>query len=349
MSKPHDVATDTLAPGTGPLTSDVATATPSASEPSASEPPVSTPSASAPGLPSGRKHAVVYDLGYQRYRGRRLQASARWRPIMRNQIATAWKTWWRLKMPVAHAGVIAIVAAVVMYVSSNKVFATLISRGIGVTFADGILPFSMRFYCQAGFVFSLTVAASAIASDIQHGGFTFYFARPVRPIDYLFGKFMGLFACTAMIFVGGPLILAIERIALSDDVASAARLAPLLGKTLLAGIAGAALYAALPLGMSALAGTKRNAIALWAALYVLGGSTLAGLGMATHLPLGALDPPTALVSFTFELFDVQMRGRSAQVSLAWAALGMSASSLLALGVAYRKIAQARGAGIGGAP
>jgi len=304
-----------------------------------------TPTAPAP----TRSTAAIYDLGYKRYVGNRVAASARWRVIMRNQLSTAWKGWWRLKFPLGTALMISLVAGAVMYVSSNKLFNAIASKGMGLKFSDGIVPFSMTFFARAGFIFSLTVGASVIASDAQSGGFTFYFARPVRPIDYVLGKFAGLLLATSLIMMAGPLFLAAERLGLAETTSELIDLLPVLGKAAIAGLAGALLYAALPLGFSALANKRRTALALWAGAYLIAGSICSGIGLLTNTPLGALDPPTAITSLTFHLFDVEWKGRSAMVPMPYAIGAILMYVVIGLGLAWWRVNNSRSTGVGGAP
>ena len=37
----------------------------------------------------------IHDLGYKRYVGERRARDTRWTVIMRHQVSTGWKTWWR--------------------------------------------------------------------------------------------------------------------------------------------------------------------------------------------------------------------------------------------------------------
>jgi hypothetical protein len=293
--------------------------------------------------------ATVHDLGYKRYLGNRLAASGRWRVIMRNQISTAWKGWIRLKSPVGAAVIITVVAGAVMYVSSNKVFNMIASRGMGITFADGIVPFSMTLYTKVAFVFSLSISAAVVAGDAQGGAFTFYFARPVRPADYVAGKFAGLFICNLLLLTAGPMLLGIERLGLADDTSNILPLLPVVGKAAIAGIAGAALYSALPLGLSALANSRRSAIGMWAASYLIVASMMTGIGMKTGLPLGLLSPPNVITQLTFDLFDVQMRGRSDTIAWPVALAAIAVQVTLALGLTYWRVNKSRSSGVGGVP
>src|SRR3954452_23393136 len=132
---------------------------------------------------------AIHDLGYKRYAGVRRDAGTRWRVIMRHQIAMAWKTWWRFKAWLGMAVLISFIAGAVMYLFSNKVFHGMGRMGDAVLLIrDMALPGAIEWYCRAAFICSLTLGATVIAGDAQSGAFTFYFARSVRPRDYVIGK-----------------------------------------------------------------------------------------------------------------------------------------------------------------
>ena len=40
---------------------------------------------------------VIRDVGYERYAGSRRAPSTRWRVLARQQIASAWQTWWQYR------------------------------------------------------------------------------------------------------------------------------------------------------------------------------------------------------------------------------------------------------------
>ena len=142
---------------------------------------------------------AIHDLGYKRYAGTRQDAGTRWRVIMRHQVAMAWKTWWRFKAWLGMAVLISFIAGAVMYIFSNRMFHGMGRVGdVALTVRDVALPQSIAWYCRAAFITSLTLGATIIAGDVQSGAFTFYFARSVRPRDYVIGKLAGLGAIAAI-------------------------------------------------------------------------------------------------------------------------------------------------------
>src|SRR5205814_2645936 len=124
------------------------------------------------------------------------------------------------------------------------------------SFADGILPASTLWYGKLGFIASLTVSATVVAGDVESGAFTFYFARSVRPRDYVLGKLAALAGLLSLIMLAGPLVLAGLRLGLSDDLDQLLAALPILYKALAVGAVGTVIYAAVPFGFSALLASR---------------------------------------------------------------------------------------------
>jgi ABC-2 type transport system permease protein len=295
---------------------------------------------------------TIHDLGYKRYAGARHARSTRWQVIARHQIAIAWKTWWRYKSALALAVIVTCISGGIMFLLSDQevrgVFQLGKAGNIATTLIDGALPRSIQWYSRVAFLLSLTIGARVVAGDVQSGAFTFYFARTVRPRDYVIGKLIGLFAVVATIMLAGPLLLAMARLALADSADELIRLLPIIPKTLLLGVLGTLAFAAVPLGFSALIRNPRYALASWAVYYLVVGGMMYVLSRALQNGIGALDIATAIDSVTFDLFDMKLTwGRSKRVD-AWAAytsLLVHAGAAIAL-VAY-KVRRAHLDGIGG--
>ncbi len=314
----------------------------------------------APPTPPAPPTGTVHDLGYKRYLGTRLPQHLRWRVIMGQQISYAWKTWWRWKLQMVSAVVATLVAGAVMYVASDTAMNILRPAGaerggdfnpvgqMALRFIDGILPLSVIWYCKIGFIASMTVAASTVAADIKTGAFSFYFARSVRPVDYVVGKVAGLMLLAAILVLAGPLLLAILRVGLAEDTS---QIMPLLRGLLNAGVVGALallIYSIIPLGFSALVADRRWSVGLWALYYVAVGSIMTGLGHVLVPQLAALDLAGALSRVSFALFDVSLTGRPlGDFSVAWDVGSIALHTLLALGLVSWRVAKASRDGVGG--
>ncbi|MEZ4362303.1 MAG: hypothetical protein R3B48_19090 [Kofleriaceae bacterium] len=302
---------------------------------------------------------TVHDLGYKRYLGGRLAQGLRWRVVMRQQLTFAWKTWWRYKVSLIGAIIATLVAGAVMYAASDTVV-SMISRSPGsmeaglastlaVRFIDGILPLSVLWYCKIGFVASLTIAASVVATDLRTGAFSFYFARSVRPVDYVAGKLGGLLLLAALLLLAGPLLLALLRVGLSDSTRQVIDQLKNLHRAAIVGGVGAVVYSVIPLGFSALVADRRWAVGLWALYYTAFGSMMSGLGLVLWSPLGALDLPVALSRISFTLFDVTMPGsRGASFPVTWAYGSIAVHAAVALALVTWRVRRAALDGVGGA-
>jgi ABC-2 type transport system permease protein len=290
--------------------------------------------------------SAIHDLGYKRYAGARRAASTRWRVIMRHQIASAWAPRWRYKPAVAIAVIVTVIAIAFIFIATDQNVVHL-TRDRSLTFANGALPFSFAFYCQAAFLASLTVGAGIVAGDVASGAFVFYFVRSTRPIDYLLGKLAGYGLLVGCLFVIGPVLVAVMRIALSGatDLHAMVPQLVLVPKALAVGALATLGYTAIPLGISALVPNRRYALGLWAAYYLIAGSAASLLAITMKLPaLGALDLATAVKSVAYQVLDLPL---PSIVPLVPAVISIVLQSGLAIALMYWKLSTAQKAGVGG--
>lgn len=290
----------------------------------------------------------IYDLGYKRYLGSRRSFETRWLVIMRHQIATAWKGWWRFKLWFIAGLLATAISGGVMIVARQEIFRGLAGiSGQLIMVADALLPFSMTWYCPIGFFASLLLCSTTVAGDLQSGAFTFYFARSVRPRDYVIGKLAGLSITLLFVMMLGPVVLAGLRLGLADDLHDFLGLLPLMSKALVIGALGTLAYAAVPLGFSAIVANRRYAMALWAAYYIVFGSMLGGLAFVTNPALGALDLATAVKAVSFNLFDVHGRGRNLDIPMSAAVISIAGHVAVAIGLVFWRVRNAQRTGVGG--
>ena len=290
----------------------------------------------------------IHDLGYKRYVGSRSAVGTRWTVIMRHQISTAWRGWWRYKAWLVTAILVTATIALLLFQLSDKRFSRIGGVGGVITrFVDGLVPDSITWYRKIGFFVSLTIGASAIAGDLQSGAMTFYFARSVRPRDYVLGKLAGFGVLIGLIMLAGPFVLAGVRLGLSNDLDQLIALAPTLYKMLLVGALGTAVYTALPLGFSALVPNRRHAMALWAAYYLVVGGMAALMGYFISPALGAIDPAAALYAISLHLFDLHASGRNADPSTSAALLSIAAHVAAGIGLLVWRVRDAQATGEAG--
>ncbi len=291
---------------------------------------------------------TIHDLGYKRYGGARRSSGTRWRVIMRNQIATGWKTWWRFKASLGLAVLTTFIAGGVMFILHDKVVSD-IAGGFAATMADAALPKSIEWYTRAAFLVSLTIGSRVVAGDVQSGAFTFYFARSVRPRDYVLGKLGGMFGLIALIMLAGPLVLALARLGLSETTEQLVASLPLIPKAIAIGLLGTLVFSTVPLAFSALVGNVRYAMALWAAYYLVFGLMVSLLGRQSGSWIGALDIATALEAVAMHLFDLNLfRGRAGSIPPDAALASVAIHSVVAIAIVSYQVRRAYGSGVGGA-
>lgn len=298
---------------------------------------------------TARATGTIHDLGYQRYAGARLSVARRWRVVMRNQLATSWKTWWRYKAALGITVLATCIAGGVMVIFSDQIVRGFIGAA-AATLADAALPKSIEWYTRAGFLVSLTIGARVVAGDLQSGAFTFYFARSVRPRDYVVGKLAGMVALMALISLAGPLVLSLVRLGLADDVDHLVGMLDLVPKALAIGLLGTLAFATVPVAFSALIGKPRHAMALWAAYYLVFGGMVSGLGNIESMSwIGALDLATALDAVAYDLFDLRMfGGRARYLDPQVALVSLLAHVVAAIAIVSIQVRRAHGRGVGGA-
>jgi len=292
----------------------------------------------------------IYDLGYKRYVGSRRSVGTRWTVIMRHQVASSWKTWWRFKIWLVAAALATAVASGVLLLASDKIIKMFVGMsGKAMRIADGLLSLSPAWDCKIGFIVSLTIGARVIAGDVQTGAFTFYFARSLRPRDYVIGKLVGLIVMMSLVMLGGPLVLAAVRLGLSESQAELIALLPVVPKSLAIGVLGTLIYAVVPLGFSALITNRSYAVALWAAYYLLIGHVALGLAFVTHPVVAALDLPTALGAVARDLFDVHLNSFvKLDIPISAALISIFAHVAAAIGLMFWRVRHAQQTGVGGA-
>jgi ABC-type transport system involved in multi-copper enzyme maturation permease subunit len=209
------------------------------------------------------------------------------------------------------------------------------------------LPFALDWYGRLAFIITLRIGSTVIASDMQSGAFTFYFARSVRPRDYVIGKLAGVGVLVALIMLCGPFMLAALRLGLSDDLDQLIALLPILYKALAVGVLGTLVYAAVPLGFSAAVTNRRYALALWAVYYVVIGWMAQGISLVTLPELAALDLAASLKMVMLNLFDARVRGRGPSFSTSVAVISITAHAAAAIALVFWRVRKEQQTGVGG--
>lgn len=291
---------------------------------------------------------VIHDLGYKRYLGTRRPQSTRWRVITRNLVTHAWKRWWRYKLWLGIAFLITVVVGAIMVLFKGDTFGALRQSDMVVQVVDGLVFGSITYFNKVAFLVTLTVGAGIVASDLRTGAFTFYFARPVRTIDYVVGKFVGLTILHGGVILVPMLTLTLVRLGLSEDTDELVTNLTYVPKALLIGALGAMTFASVSLGFSSILRNPRMNLALWAGYYLIATTIFLAIGMVAKIaPLTCVDIGHSLISLSHQLFGVREIGEPIDTGLAAPLIALGAYIVGGLALTYVRVDGAAHEGIGG--
>ena len=159
--------------------------------------------------------AVIRDRGYSGYDGPRTLGRAAYTLAAHTARAILARTG--PKRAVWIAALAAIIAGVVIYVG-RKVG----GAGFGASYPIWLLT-NPAGVVLPGLLIALTAAGGTIAEDQRSGAFSFYFARPLNPRDYLHGRLGGVFAAMLTTLALPPTALALYRAVLCDNASDVLR------------------------------------------------------------------------------------------------------------------------------
>jgi hypothetical protein len=211
----------------------------------------------------------IHDLGHSAYTGPRTPPSRRFWVVARNVLGVAWKSRWGVKLPFVIAAGTTLAAAAVMYFLRLRLTETVRARGAPIPQAEAIVFMAGAFYEFSAFILALVVGCALVANDLRMGAFQFYFARALRPRDYVAGKLLGLALVVGIPMLLGPLVLAVMRLVYAETPAHALELAPVVPRAIAHGLLGTLAYTLPVAGLSALAGKRQVAQAFYIVYYML--------------------------------------------------------------------------------
>lgn len=309
------------------------------------EPSIDVPEQHQPTRPAAMDEpaARVHDLGYKRYTGARRLQGTRYRVIGTKVVSIAWRGWWRMKVWILGASLTAFVITVLMYASEGV--SRFMRAGQTLPLSDALLPMSFQFFEISAFALSMTVVASLVASDMRTGAFEFYFSRPVRAWDYVWGKVTGAIMLMGIVLFLGPIVLALVRIGLSEDVAGSLHYLP---RAAMVGFLATIVYAVVPLAFSSISSSKLHTVPAWGAFYFVTSILVPLISRNTGmLTLEALDIPRSIHTLAYATFDVvPIFGRERPE--AWVAVvGLIGYVAVGLAILYWRVASAEKRGMGG--
>jgi ABC-2 type transport system permease protein len=307
---------------------------------------MSEPAAPPPLAPA---QGAIHDLGYAPYTGPRTPPSRRFWVIAENEVAVAWRQKWAVKVPLFFTAAFTLVALVSMYLLRNELAEVMRHGGVPLPRPDEII-FTMVIlvYSFLGFLLAMAVACPSIADDLRLGAFQFYFSRPIRPRDYVFGKLLGLFAIVGLPLFAGPVLLALFRVLLSGSLEQAVAAAGVVLRAVALGLLATAAVLLPAVATGALARRRAMAQALYAVYYLLVGGIATSLSSTLDFPWVRLIATNAdLATLGRALFGIVPEPHDPPAWAAAAAIGVIGGACAYLVMSRVKRAETAGLGGGG--
>jgi hypothetical protein len=216
---------------------------------------------------------TIRDLGYRPYDGPRLPPGHTWQVLLRHGMRRAWGSW--LVKLAAFTGWIPPVVALAILGINFWVQHQLAEQGLPPDTAGPLIQPAQ--FVRVGFMWqtwlfvslvSTGAGASAIAEDLTHKAFQFYFAKPVTPPQYLVARVAAVAIWSfGLLFVPAVLeIVVLVATALDGtQLERAGLILPALLYSLMASLA----FATVSVGISSLAKSRAMTITAWLVLFIV--------------------------------------------------------------------------------
>lgn len=233
----------------------------------------------------------IIDQGYQHWTGHTSGHAWRWLAIARHGIQVGMKDWktrmfilflWIVPTLVL-GGLLCVWGLLERNAASFSPFAGLLHfLGFGPEVMANPKAYRIDYWtvCYSQFmgfelfmamVLILLVGRQLISQDLRFNAMPLYFSRPLRRIDYFFGKLGVVVGYLAMVIFIPSLIAYILGLAFSLDISILRDTLPLLLKVLLYGLLIAASAGTLVLAISSLSRNSRNVGLMWVGLWFVSG------------------------------------------------------------------------------
>lgn len=135
---------------------------------------------------------AVYKQTYRGYAGPR--ASPRWRGWIVYRAARRGLFQSKLLLGFfIFCFLLPVLALLFIYAMHNPAFLQRLNIHLNVTIGRVFFVDFLRWQCLMAFLFTAAAAPGLISPDLGHGALSLYFARPLRRLEYLAGKFAVLF------------------------------------------------------------------------------------------------------------------------------------------------------------
>lgn len=213
----------------------------------------------------------IHDLGYKAYTGARRPPSANLWTLARQGLRRAIAPF-TVKASLIAAGFAVIIYPIVFLVASfAKVTTSRGTRDLGAAlspegFVRGIFDWQLWLFV---FVITIAAGAGAVADDVRHRAFQFYFAKPVTREQYMFGRIYPVAFLSFLLTFGPALVLIGLAVFVAPDKAEASTRAGLVFPSLMFSVAISCVMAVVSVAVSSLSRSKGLTMSVWVAIFFL--------------------------------------------------------------------------------
>jgi ABC-2 type transport system permease protein len=200
-----------------------------------------------PPPPLAAQRGTIHDLGYGTYSGPRSGPWTRTWIIAREVFRTGWKNPWLRRCMWLSFMVVAVWGVIIFLQNQNQGVKQLEMAKLFLPRVDTYVMWAVtRSLVFIGVLAGAIVGAGSVSDDLRAGAFQFYFARPLRPQQYVLGKLMGVIMTVGLVVLMPAVALALVRVVMESRVEVMMRALPVIPRT-------AALAGVVTLAISALA------------------------------------------------------------------------------------------------
>ena len=208
---------------------------------------------------------AIRDLGYQPYEGDRLPPTNNTQVMLRYGLTRAWSSW-LVKIAAFLCWVPPVIAVVLIFVNAKLVEARPDADMIDAPdFIHGLFSVQLWLFLT---MITLGAGAGAIAEDMMHRAFQFYFSKPVTRSQYLLGRISAVWIwCFALtIFPAVIVILALFGVAPAE--ARFERIGLLLPAVIYSALI-ATVCSAASVAISAMSKSRSLTMSAWMVVFIL--------------------------------------------------------------------------------
>lgn len=242
----------------------------------------------------------IFDQGYQHWSGKLSGHAWRWLAITRRGVKTALQTRW-VRLALMLSWIPALVLALVLCLwglferqsALVEMFKPMLTQIFGMPIASGPRGYRVEIWTLCfhyflawelwfSMVLVLLVGPNLISQDLRYNALPLYFSRPLRRIDYFFGKLGVIVALLAAVIIVPSIIAYVLGLLFSLDITILRDTSKVLLAAVLYGLVIAASAGTLMLALSSLSRNSRYVAMFWIGVWILSSTVSVVLMSVEH-------------------------------------------------------------------